>query len=151
MWPKTKLKSCPWTITLSPFDSLDASHLPYAVGEMHPCFPVLQVWWLDKTISASIFWFFLHSLQLYLGVFLTVISIPLFKLPSFALFSLHCTKNCEFFNVFFTIYSSPLQRSNLIELSSFDLEVSQASFSVKVKNSTLLDGRLHCYSCIDLN
>ena len=79
---------------------------------------------------------------------LSVISIPLWKLPSFAWFSLHSTNNCKCFYVLFTIYSSPLQGSSVIKLLSFDLEVSQVSFSVKEKHPTILDGRLHCYSCI---
>jgi len=33
-------------------------------------------------------------------------------------------------------------------VSSFYLEVSQVSFSVKEKNPTILDGQLHYYSCI---
>jgi len=33
-------------------------------------------------------------------------------------------------------------------MSSFDLEVSQVSFLVKEKNTSLFDGRLHYYSCI---
>ena len=104
--------------------------------------------WSYKTSSASRFWFFVHSLQLYSGVLFSVISIPLWKLPSFTWFSLHCTKNCKFFYVLFAIYSPPLQRSSGVKLSSFDLEVSQVSFSVKENNPTVLDGRLHCYSCI---
>ena len=69
-----------------------------------------------------------------------MISISPLKLPSFALFSLHYTNNFEFFYVFLAIYSSHLQKSSLIELSSFDLEVSQVSFSVKENNPTLFDG-----------
>jgi len=116
--------------------------------DMHPYFPMLQVWLSEKTNSASRFWFFLHSLQLYSGFLLSVISMLLWKLPSFVLFSLHCTKNCECSYLLFAIYSSPLQGSSLIKLSSFDLEVSRVSFSVKEKNLIVLDGRLHYYSCI---
>ena len=52
------------------------------------------------------------------------------------------------FYVFSTIFSSLLRSSSIVELSSFDLKVSQVSFSVKEKNSIVLDGRLYSYSCI---
>ena len=41
-----------------------------------------------------------------------------------------------------------LQNSSLIELSYFDLKVSQVSFSVKEKNPPLFDSWLHYYSYI---
>ena len=90
----------------------------------------------------------LHSFQLYSGVLLSVISVPLKKLPSFAWFYLHSTKNCECFYVLCAIYSSLLQKSSIIKLSSFDSKVSQVSFSVKEKNSIVLDGWLYSYYCI---
>lgn len=91
---------------------------------------------------------FHHSLQFYSGVFLSVISRPLLKLTFFTSSNLHYTNNCECFYVLCTIYSSLLQRSSLIELLSFDLEVSQVSFSVKEKNTSSFDSWLHYYSCI---
>ena len=80
------------------------------------------------------FGFFVHSFQLYSGVLLSVISIPLLKPPSFALFRLHCTKNCKCFYVFLSHLQFSFTKSSLIELSFFDLKVSQVSFSVKEKN-----------------
>ena len=79
---------------------------------------------------------------------MSMISRPLLKPPSLH----HPTYIVQIIvNVFFVlcaIYSSLLQRSSLIKLSSLDLEVSQVSFSVKEKNTSLVDSQLHCNSCI---
>ena len=93
-----------------------------------------------RPLLLSDFGFYVHSLQLYLGVLLSVISIPPSKPPSFPSFRLHCAKNCECFYVFSAIFSSLLQSSSIVELSSFDLKVSQVSFSVKERNSIVLNG-----------
>ena len=104
--------------------------------------------WSEKANFASILWFFFHSFQLYLGVFLSVVNIPLSKPPSLPLFCLYCAKNCKFFYVLWAICSSPRQISNIIELWFLDLKVLQVSFSVIEENSIVLDSWLHCYSCI---
>ena len=91
---------------------------------------------------------FLHFLQLYSGFLLSVISISLWKHPSFPSFCLHCAKDCKFFYVLCAIFSSLLQRSSIIRLSFLDLEVSQVSFSVIEENLIVLDSRLPCYYCI---
>ena len=77
-----------------------------------------------------------------------MISIPLWKLPSFPSFSLHFENNCECFYVLCAIFSSLLQISNIIKLSSSDLKVSQVLFSVKENNYIVLSDQLYGYSCI---
>lgn len=89
-----------------------------------------------------------HSFQLYSGVFLSIVSIPLCKPPSFPLLHLHYAKNCKCFYVLWAIFSSLLQRSSVIELLFLDLEVSQVSFPIIEENPIFLDSRLHYYSCI---
>ena len=57
-------------------------------------------------------------------------------------------RNCECFLCIFHHLQFSFANSRLIELSSFDLKVSQVSFSVKEKNPPLFDSWLHCYFCI---
>ena len=105
---------------------------------------------VDQTrpLLLLVFGFYVHSFQLYSGVLLPIVSIPLLKPPSLPLFRLHCAKNCECFYVLCTIFSSLLQSSSVIEMSFLDLEVSQVSFSVIEKNPIILGGQLYSYSCI---
>ena len=100
------------------------------------CFPMLQVRWLSETISTSRFWFF------------SSLSSALFS--SFAVYDQYITvetfflciiqppliKNCECFLCIFHHLQFSFENSSLIELSSFDLKVSQVSFLVKKKSVT---------------
>jgi len=115
---------------------------------LHRTFPVLQVRWSDKTSYALRFWF-LHSLSSALfRSFVVYDQYTTMETPFLPIILPPLCKELWISYVFFTIFSSLLQRSSIIKLSSSDLKVSQVSFSIKEKNSIVIDDRLYGYSCI---
>ena len=105
LWPRTQSKSRPWSSALSVLWTSNLTHFPSLVGALHFSFTVLQVRWSDKALFLN-FGFCVHSFQLYSGVLLSIVSIPLWKTPSFPLFHLHCENHCNFFYVLWSIFSS---------------------------------------------
>ena len=115
----------------------DASLFPCVTGAMieWDCF-CLQIL-VFSSLSSALFSIFVVCDQ-YITVetpFLFIIQPPLYK----ELWMFLCIVHHLQFS--FT-------KSSIIELSSFDLKVSQVSFSVIEENPIVLDSRLHCYSCI---